>query len=147
MKYLIIPLISFFSVSVSAQENVRSERRFGFGIQLGGPTLVTSLESDYFITRNINLEAGIGIIGFYGGTKWYFGAKNKPMYWAPYVGACYIALPDDILGGDWKAGGYFPIGLQYLSKKGFTFAGEVAGLLHQTAQTPVFGALKMGYHF
>ena len=147
MKSQTLVVIFFVSISISAQENIRSERKFGFGIQAGGPTLVASFELDYFLTRNINVEAGIGIIGFYGGSKWYFSAKNKSSFWAPYLGAFIMALPDDILGGDWKPGGYFPLGIQYISKRGLTLAAEAAGFYHITAQTPVFGALKIGYHF
>lgn len=143
----ILLMLLSFSVFAQQSDNIRLEKRLGVGVQVGGPTLIASAEIDLFITRNINLEAGIGLIGFYGGAKWCFGVRNKPMHWAAYMGACYMAIPDDILGGKLTGGGYLPIGAQFIGERGFTFSAEVAGLFHETAQTPIFGALKTGFHF
>lgn len=151
MKNLLLIFSFFVAVNIYAQdisiENIRADRKFGIGGQFLGPTILISLQLDYFITQNLNLEVGGGALGYYGGVKWYFGSKDKPTNWAPYVGGCYISVLDDIFRGGMRSGAYFPLGIQFISKGGFTFAPEVAGLYLPGSLTPVWGAIKLGYHF
>jgi hypothetical protein len=90
----------------------------------------------------------------------FFGSKNTAN-WTPYLGL-FIArnLTDfDIFGtsfgtssgDDWNTNLYFPVGIQYISKYGFTFGAELAGRILvpelAAAKIPFWGAIKFGYHF
>ena len=131
--------------------------RFGVNINMGSPTFLLSASLDYFITSSVNIEAGAGFVGAFGGMKYhFFGSKNNAN-WTPYLGL-FIArnLTDfDIFGSssgdDWNTNLYFPVGFQYISKNGFTFAAEFAGRILvpelAAAQIPFWGAIKFGYHF
>jgi hypothetical protein len=152
MKNFFLIISLFVAFNVFAQDNsiknIRADRKFGIGVQLLGPTILTSLQLDYFITQNLNLEVGVGLFGYYGGAKWYFGSKVKPTYWAPYIGGCYISAADfSAFVSGISPGAYFPLGIQFISKGGFTFATEVAGLFLPNVNSPVWGAIKLGYHF
>lgn len=124
--------------------NPRSNNKFGLGFQLGGPTGLTSVYLNYFFTPNFNLEAGFGILGAYAGLKYHFGDKNEPIKWTPYIGlnGNYILglFNDDLFGI------YIPIGLQYMSAKGFVFAPEIALIANENTAWP-WVALKIGYNF
>lgn len=131
--------------------------RFGVNINMGSPTFVLSASLDYFITSSVNIEAGAGLLGAFGGMKYHFFGSKNTANWTPYLGL-YIArnLTDfDIFGsssGDvWNTNLYFPVGFQYISKYGFTFGAEFAGriLVPELAATqiPFWGAIKFGYHF
>ena len=79
-KILIIFCISFsnliFSQSPESHESENSRlRKFGIGLQLLGPTGAYSIYTNLFVTKNVNIEAGIGIIGYYGGFKYYTRTK------------------------------------------------------------------------
>ena len=131
--------------------------RFGVNINMGSPTLLLSASLDYFITSSVNIEAGAGLLGAFGGMKYHFFGSKNTANWTPYLGL-YIArnLTDfDIFGsssGDvWNTNLYFPVGFQYISKNGFTFGAEFAGRILvpelAAAQIPFWGAIKFGYHF
>jgi len=130
--------------------------RFGVNINMGSPTFLLSASLDYFITSSVNIEAGAGLLGAFGGMKYhFFGSKNTANL-TPYLGL-FIArnLTDfDIFGSSsdvWNTNLYFPVGFQYISKNGFTFAAEFAGRILvpelAAAQIPFWGAIKFGYHF
>ena len=131
--------------------------RFGVNINMGSPTFVLSASLDYFITSSVNIEAGAGFVGAFGGMKYHFFGSKNTANWTPYLGL-FIArnLTDfDIFGSssgdDWNTNLYFPVGFQYISKNGFTFAAEFAGRILvpelAAAQIPFWGAIKFGYHF
>ncbi len=129
--------------------NDRANRKIGIGLNLLGPTFGTSIQGDYFLTRNLNIEIGGGVIGYYGGAKWYFRRQDRSNSWSPYIGwhhtECF-----DLYWGWIIRGSYFPVGIQYLSKSGFTLSVELAALnpgLQKDATVPFFGGLKIGYHF
>ena len=131
--------------------------RFGVNINMGSPTFLLSASLDYFITSSVNIEAGAGLLGTFGGMKYHFFGSKNTANWTPYLGL-FIArnLTDfDIFGtssgDDWNTNLYFPLGIQYISKEGFTFAAEFAGRILvpelAAAQIPFWGAIKFGYHF
>ena len=137
--------------------------RFGVNINMGSPTLLISASLDYFITSSVNIEAGAGVFGAFGGMKYHFFGSKNTANWTPYLGL-YIARNltdfDDIFkyifGSSssfdvWKTNLYFPVGFQYISKYGFTFGAEFAGRILvpelAAAQIPFWGAIKFGYHF
>jgi len=131
--------------------------RFGVNINMGSPTFLLSASLDYFITSSVNIEAGAGFVGAFGGMKYHFFGSKNTANWTPYLGL-FIArnLTDfDIFGSssgdDWNTNLYFPVGIQYISKYGFTFGAELAGRILvpeiAVAQFPFWGAIKFGYHF
>jgi len=155
MKKLVIVLIVLMSINLLAQEtfvdknNPRSSNRFGINANLGGPSLLLSLSLDYFFTPNINVETGAGIFGYYGGVKYHINGNVAEKNWTPYIGLNIIHIPEITLFSTTEArnGLYIPIGIQYLGNSGFTFGTEIAGLVLDGAKTPVWGAIKIGYHF
>ena len=137
--------------------------RFGVNINMGSPTLLLSASLDYFITSSVNIEAGAGLFGAFGGMKYHFFGSKNTSNWTPYLGL-YIArnltdvdaITDEIFGlsssfNAWNTNLYFPVGFQYISKYGFTFGAEFAGRILvpelAAAQIPFGGAIKFGYHF
>ena len=135
--------------------------RFGVNINMGSPTLLLSASLDYFITSSVNIEAGAGLFGAFGGMKYHFFGSKNTANWTPYLGL-YIARNltidfgeffggTDSAGDVWNTNLYFPVGFQYISKNGFTFGAEFAGRILvpelAAAQIPFWGAIKFGYHF
>ena len=132
--------------------------RFGVNINMGSPTFLLSASLDYFITSSVNIEAGAGLLGTFGGMKYHFFGSKNTANWTPYLGlfiARNLTADFDIFGtssgDDWNTNLYFPVGIQYISKEGFTFGAELAGRILvpeiAVAQFPFWGAIKFGYHF
>jgi len=132
--------------------------RFGVNINMGSPTLFLSASLDYFITSSVNIEAGAGLLGAFGGMKYHFFGSKNTANWTPYLGL-FIArtlydwdpFSTSSEGDVFNTNLYFPVGFQYISKNGFTFAAEFAGRILvpelAAAQIPFWGAIKFGYHF
>jgi hypothetical protein len=129
--------------------NLRSQNPFGINVLLGGPTIIISVSADFFVTQNINVEAGVGVFGFFAGGKFHFLGQQESRHWTPYVGAIGTFIPDIFnIEGEGIKGGYFPIGMHYFNESRFTFAIEVAPIIADyDDDIPVWGAIKMGYHF
>lgn len=155
MPKITIFLTLLISINLLAQDisvensNPRINNRFGINANLGGSSLLLSFSLDYFFTPNVNVEAGAGIFGYYGGVKYHINGNKPEKNWTPYVGLNIIHIPEITLFSTTEArnGLYIPLGLQYLSNNGFTFGTEIAGLVLSGAKTPVWGAIKIGYHF
>lgn len=132
--------------------NPRIENRFGANINILGPSILLSLSIDYFITPDINIETGFGIIGYFGGIKYHIFGTKADKNWTPYVGLYATHIPEINFFGDSKSarsGLYVPVGIQYMGIGGFTFGVELAGLTVKdiAGGTAFWGALKIGYHF
>jgi hypothetical protein len=138
--------------------NPRLDNRFGVNINIGSPTIGLSVSFDCFITSSVNIEAGGGLFGLFGGIKYHFFGSKNTANWTPYLGlfiARNLTADFDIFGtssgDDWNTNLYFPVGIQYISKEGFTFGAELAGRILvpeiAVAQFPFWGAIKFGYHF
>ena len=132
--------------------------RFGVNINMGSPTLLLSASLDYFITSSVNIEAGAGLLGAFGGMKYHFSGSKNTANWTPYLGLFYaynLSIFNNL---------YVPLGLQYTSNEGFTFGVELAGRFLITSPNnsfslfdktyyysdyfvPLWGAIKFGYHF
>ena len=150
MQKHILTLFLFFKVVLSSAQdtdthNRRELRPWGVSLNLLGPTGISSVNVDYFISRNISVEVGAGFFGAYVGGKAYIGKKQ----WTgmPYVGytAAMFGLPGQDDDGVYLYN-YLPIGYHYVSKKGFNIAIEVA---FNPDDTPyeLFGQLRLGYRF
>ena len=130
--------------------------RFGVNINMGSPTLLLSASLDYFITSSVNIEAGAGLFGAFGGMKYHFFGSKNTANWTPYLGLFYAYNISIIINENTNL--YVPLGLQYTSNEGFTFGVELAGRFLITTYAnnsyssldyfvPLWGAIKMGYHF
>ena len=133
--------------------------RFGVNINMGSPTLVLSASLDYFITSSVNIEAGAGLYGAFGGMKYHFFGSKNTANWTPYLGLFYAYNISIIINENTNL--YVPLGLQYTSNEGFTFGVELAGRFLITSANnsyslsdyspdyivPLWGAIKMGFHF
>lgn len=140
--------------------NPRRIRKLGYGFQLMGPTLFTSFYMNYFINHQVNIEAGAGLLGFYGGTKFHFGKKEQKQLFSPYAGINLgrISLPD--LNFGWYGGTgsgwngffmvYLPVGIQFMNKSGFHASIEGAWMRYSGASftnTIPYGAIRIGKNF
>ena len=148
--------------------------RFGVNINMGSPTLLLSASLDYFITSSVNIEAGAGLLGAFGGMKYHFFGSKNTSNWTPYLGLFYAYY--NLSGfnnytnfnlsvfNNENTNLYVPLGLQYTSNEGFTFGVELAGRFLITSPNnsfslfdktydysdyivPLWGAIKFGYHF
>ncbi len=139
--------------------NPRLNNRFGGTINIGSPSSICSASLDCFITSNVNIEAGAGLWGLFGGMKYHFLGSKNTANWTPYLGLFYAGYLDD--GAEPNTILYVPLGLQYTGNKGFIFAVELAGrfLLNDRYENndsffssdysdfiPIWGAIKFGRH-
>jgi hypothetical protein len=139
--------------------NPRLNNRFGGTINIGSPSSICSSSLDCFITSNVNIEAGAGLWGLFGGMKYHFLGSKNTANWTPYLGLFYAGYLDD--GAEPNTILYVPLGLQYTGNKGFIFAVELAGrfLLNDRYENndsffssdysdfiPIWGAIKFGRH-
>ncbi len=124
--------------------NQRQVRPWGLSIYGGSPSLIVSVSADYFVNSNINLEIGGGAFGFFGGGKYHFFGKTTKN-WTPYTGV-FLAVYGETVGTDYLF--YFPVGIQYIGKKGFNFAVELAVTSESVfPDIPVWWGVKIGYRF
>lgn len=157
-KVLIILCISFSNLIFSqtpeshVSENSRL-RKFGIGLQLLGPTGAYSIYTNLFVTKNVNIEAGIGIFGYYGGFKYFSRTKFNSV--SRFVGLNIGQFGFGTLDSDIQKRiiFYAPYGYQFMNKKGYYFSVEIA--IVAQAKLPTFeyyrinpyGAVKIGKNF
>lgn len=138
-------------------ENPRVKRPLGLSLNLGGPTYVAAASLDCFLLPVLNIEAGGGIWGYYLGPKYHFNGYNKNNKTTLYTGILFTVYPSLDLGPSWGNrntsygvyGVYVPIGLNTVSKTGYTFSIEIAynSMNKQFTSFPLWFSLKWGYHF
>ena len=145
--YISLLLIAFAcSLNLNAQEekHLREQRPFGASLNLGGPSFFASASIDYFINPVIQLETGIGLVGYFGGLKFHYSKQENPGA-SIYTGAFISRLKMYSVGS--LSGIYAPLGWQNISEYGFTYGIEAA-VWHGFQQTTfIWGALRMGWHF
>ena len=151
MRNVILIMLMLISNNVLAQESPAqdSERRLGVNVNVLGPTILLSVSVDYFVTPKTNVELGTGVIGIYGGVKYHWNRNQSESGWTPYAGLDLTFIPEIcfISCAPARIGLYIPVGMQFMSNGGFTFGAEIAGLILDNTKTPLWGALKLGYHF
>ena len=138
-----------WSISSQTMENPRFKRPHGITLSGAGPGLYGSVSYNYFIKPTLDLELGAGPVTLFGGVKYHLGgAENKNL--TPYFGgyAMYIWIFDifDDDDNETPLGLYVPIGIQYTSLSGFTYAVEIAGL-YAVDEFIEWGSIKFGYRF
>ncbi len=132
----------------SAKNTVRDEHPIGISL-VGGGVCIGGLSLDAFISNTINIELCAGW-GFGGGLKYHWNGADPDCKWSPYIGAFGGAAPEieffDSSGGDWGTSLYFPLGVHYISRSGFSFCVD-AGYLNLYGSSYPWLSLKMGWHF
>jgi hypothetical protein len=135
----------------SAPKNLRLIHKNHFGLGFGGPGFFGPYY-EHFFNQNWSIETGFGgllvINSAYVGGRYYFGEKDKLQRFSPYVGAAFGA--GFYIGGGGSGGidgagtpiGYVPVGIQFLSRKGYAFSLEAACLYFADELIPM-GALKI----
>jgi hypothetical protein len=116
------------------------------GYSLGGPSFF-SINYEHYFNHNWSIEAGLGsvivISGVHVGTRYYLGNSKHPTRFAPYLGAAIGAAY--IIGGGGSGGvdgygtmvAYVPLGIQHISKNGFAFSLEGAGMILDNELLPM----------
>ena len=142
---------SFAQSDTAAPKNLRLIHKNHFGLSLGGPGFFGPYY-EHFFNQNWSIETGFGgllvINSAYVGGRYYFGEKDKLQRFSPYVGAAFGA--GFYIGGGGSGGidgagtpiGYVPVGIQFLSPKGYAFSLEAALLYFDGEYLPM-GALKI----
>jgi len=136
-------MVVFAQSDTSAPKNLRLIHKNHFGYSLGGPSFFGAYY-EHFFNQNWSIETGFGtllvISSVYVEGRYYIGEKNKLQRFSPYVGAAFGAglYIDD--GG--TPIGYVPVGIQFLSRKGYSFSLEAALLYFDSEYFPM-GALKI----
>lgn len=149
MKRTYVVLL-FFTIFVNLAQSseykpLTDERRFGIGLNVLGPTGLASLSANYFVTPNIKVETGAGLIGYFGGGTYHFGGSMIGKA-TPYTGVYFSRLWDL---WDNKTDGflYLPIGVGGCRKNGFTFHVELAFFRNiKESYNLLWGGLKFGYY-
>lgn len=143
----------------SRNENPRVKRPFGVSLNLGGPAILVSASANYFILPRLNIEIGGGIWGYYGGPTYHF-KQNRDKRATVYTGfllTAYPAMPgaSAFYDAGWNVSKpethyyvYVPIGLNNISKNGYTSSIEIAtSNAFAEWKVPFIFSLKFGYHF
>jgi hypothetical protein len=143
--------VVFAQSDTSAPMNLRLIHKNQLGLSFGGPGFFGPYY-EHFFNQNWSLETGFGTLlvinSAYVGGRYYFGKKDKLQRFSPYVGADFGA--GFYIGGGGSGGidgagtpiGYVPVGIQFLSRKGYTFSLEAALLYFDGEYFPM-GGLKI----
>lgn len=148
MKKLIISLAlllvhTLVFAQIGPATNLRKEKPFGIALNLLGPSSVVSLSVDYYITHKVNIEAGAGLFGSYGGSTYHFNG-DKPQKWTLYTGLYranigFIADRLNII--------YLPVGYEFIDPGGSAYNAEVAYAHVFGGKSFIWGGIKLGFHF
>ncbi len=142
---------SYSQSDTSTPKNLRLIYKNHFGLSFGGPGFFGPYY-EHFFNQNWSIETGFGsllvINSAYVGGRYYFGDKYKVQRFSPYVGAAFGA--GFYMGGGGSGGidgagtpiGYVPVGIQFLSPKGYAFSFEAACLYFADELIPM-GAMKI----
>jgi hypothetical protein len=164
-EFIFLTTLIFSSIGLSQNtnnevigKNPRTYKTKGYGIQLGGPTVIISGYYNKFINHHINYELGGGLFGVYGGAKYYAGKKDNKQLFSPYVGANlglnYLPYIRIFFDGSSTASGwessisfYAPAGIQLMTKTGFHMSIEAALVLATKFDPHPWVAFKYGKNF
>jgi len=161
MKKILLLLLLFTLTKYGISQNPRKEFPVGINGYLGGPGGIFGISIDAFVIPAINLEAGMGLSfdgkNYFGGVKYHTEAESNSN-WSLFSGIIMTVAPYDDDSNPCKIktkyGGlaYLPVGIQYISDRGFTFGFEFAGIIDKNLAIfdnhlmPWFG-IKLGIHF
>lgn len=149
--YLFLLLISF---EIHAQTNPRLTHQNGYGIQIAGPTAFLSGYYNHFWNAHLNAEVGLGLVGAYGGFKYYTAKPTTTRTVSPYLGASLAYIPP-VFSRGYQRWIYLPVGIQHMNAKGFHVSLELALNFMKVTDEPVglqndvilYGAVRLGRNF
>lgn len=128
--------------------------KIGLGIDLLGPVGLMSANISVDLNERVQLIAGGGLIGAFGGLKYYFNPFKK---WQFYTGIHYTSFVRfydfDIFSGFYTGsakGLYIPIGIQVQKSAHFYASFELAFRSLDTGMepySPVYPCVKYAYKF
>lgn len=128
--------------------------RFGLGLDLLGPVGIASANISLDLNERVQLTAGGGLIGAYGGVKYYFNPFKE---WRFYTGIHYTSFVRyydfDIFSGFYTgsaSGLYIPLGIQVQKSAHFYASFELALRSLDTGMepySPVYPCAKYTYKF
>ena len=162
-KYVFLTLLLFNFQAILGQKNIsmRNPRciyKTGYSFQFLGPAPYLSFSTNHFLNEKINIEAGVGLIGAFGGVHFFAGKKEAKSLLAPYTGINlgYMTLPIIEVGIGGSSGGwgkfmtfYIPVGVQLMNRNGFQLSVEGAMLAFTGYNSKVipWGSLKIGKNY
>lgn len=162
-KYLFL-LIVFLSSHVIFSQldskvlNPRGIHKTGYYFSFLGPAPFLSFSMNHFLNEKINLEAGLGAVGAFGGIHFFSSKKEKKSLFAPYTGINlgFMTLPDIEVGIGGSSGGwgkfmtfYIPAGVQLMTLNGFHLSveGAMFAFTGYNSKVMPWGSLKIGKNF
>jgi hypothetical protein len=154
MKRLYFFSLFLISFGANAQNNPRLTHQNGYGIQIAGPTAFLSGYYNHFWNAHLNAEVGLGIVGAYGGFKYFTAKPTTTRTLSPYLGASLAYIPPVFTRG-YQRWIYLPVGLQHMNANGFHVSLEMAILFTKISSEPVglqndvilYGAIRFGRNF
>ena len=162
-KYVLLTVSFLYFQNILVQENMsmlnpRGDYKTGYCFRILGPTPFLSFSMNHFINERINLEAGLGLVGAYGGIHFFASKQDKKNLLAPYTGINlgYMTLPDIQVGIGGSSGGwgkfmtfYIPVGVQLMTKNGFhlSIEGAMFAITGDRSNATPWGSLKIGRNF
>jgi hypothetical protein len=151
--------VAYCQGTATQKNNPRGNRPLGLSLNLGGPTILASFSADYFILPMLDIEAGGGIWGYFGGMKLHING-NQPKNSTLYSGVVLTAFPplpesDRFYKAGWNVPKpktiydlYVPVGITDISSSGYTFSLEIAtSRCIMKWKVPFIFSAKFGYHF
>jgi hypothetical protein len=140
--FLIVLFLSILTsmAQTSGNKPINKPRNYGICWNIGGPTLITSISGNQFVTPNFKIESGFGLLGGFVGGSYHLG-KSKSGKTRPYAGAYITGINGNPIY-------YVPVGFGLIGKNGFGFSIELAyaGKVGEYVES-FWGGIKLGYYF
>ncbi|MBM3161289.1 MAG: hypothetical protein FJZ66_08145 [Bacteroidetes bacterium] len=148
----------FYGQKDSIVLNPRCIHKTGYDFNFLGPSPFLSFSVNHFINEKVNLEAGLGVLGAYGGIHFFSSKKEKKSLFAPYTGINlgFMTLPDIEVGIGGSSDGwgkfmtfYIPAGVQLMTMNGFhlSIEGAMFAFTGYNSKVMPWGSLKIGQNF
>lgn len=168
-----VALFAVFAISatqtllIAQQDNSDTKRSTSLMLQFFGPEAL-GIHVNHNATKRISLNLGLGAdLGIHIGANAYLTNRNLKRF--AWYGGLQLYLirefqftPGDIFGSmgssstknkrESQVGIYFPVGFEFIAKKGFTLQMDLGPNLvqkdwAQTNTAPILGSFKIGYTF
>lgn len=145
--YLVLLVLNFESLKAQSP-------RFGLGLELLGPVGLASANFSVDLNEHLQLTAGGGFIGAYGGAKYYFNPNKELRFYTGIHYTSFVRYYDfDIFSGFYTgsaSGVYIPLGIQVQNSAHFYTSFELAFRSLNTGMepySPIYPCAKYTYKF
>ncbi|MEY4992120.1 MAG: hypothetical protein RI948_998 [Bacteroidota bacterium] len=147
--------IFFFALLAFSFSSLKAQMpRFGLGLDLLGPVGIASANITLDLNEQVQLTAGGGLIGAYGGVKYYFNPYKELRFYTGIHYTSFVRYYDfDIFSGFYTgsaSGLYIPLGIQVQKSAHFYASFELAFRSLNTGMepySPVYPCVKYTYKF